>query len=303
MKKSLTNKFQIGNLLDVGEFIINLRDFSQTHIYNWIFKRIIMLKLAGLLIVSIAVIFLIPNALAYEPIMITISDQMLYLDLDGRWTHPTEWKKSSLNEFTYDDQTKIILRTAHQGDFVYVFLDALSDRTLDRNSDRAIICFDSQNDKTLIPDKNDYCFMSVLESHSFSLQGGTPFAVNGYFGKIEKHENTTIFSSISDINDRYSKSPHPSFEFKIPIEIIQRNNIYGFYFQVFDATSNKIYSYPTDIEHTNPLGIPSPSKWGEIISPDKSLPEFDLPLLSLISIISFTIILTKIKTPWSRIHI
>ena len=247
-------------------------------------------------IILFSILIISPPAFAFEPIVITISDGMSSLDLDGKWTHPREWKKSSLNEFNYEDQGRIILRTAHQGDFVYVFIDHLSDRTLDRNADRAIICFDSLNEKSSISDKNDFCFMAVLENNpGYTMQGGGIIASSGHFEKIPNHDDTSILSSISDNNDRYVKVPHPSYEFKIPTEIIQRNNIYGFYFQVLDATTNTLYEYPKNLSHISSVKIPSPSQWGEIISPDKSLPEFPIPLLIVVSSLSILILLSKTK--------
>ena len=233
---------------------------------------------------------------AFEPIIITISDGMDSLVLDGKWTHPREWKKSSLHEFNYEDQSKIILGAAHQGDFVYVFLDALSDRSLDTNSDRAIICFDTKNNKSNIPDKDDFCFMSVLESNpGYTLQGGSPIALNGHFEKISNHKDTYALSSISDNNDRYVKIPHASYEFKIPTEIIQRNNVYGFYFQIYDATTNTVYEYPKNLVHISTIKIPSPSQWGEVVSPDKTLPEFNLPFVTMLLSIGVILFFTRIK--------
>ena len=258
-----------------------------------------MAMLKNILLFSIilgSVLVFSPSAFAFEPIIITISDGMSSLDLDGKWTHPREWKKSSLNEFNYEDQGRIILRTAHQGDFVYVFIDNLSDRTLDRHADRAIVCFDSLNNKSIIPDENDFCFMAVLENEpGYTLQGGSLIATNGYFEKIPNHEDTFALSAISDNNDRYVKIPHTSYEFKIPLEILQRNNIYGFYFQVFDASSNTLYEYPKNLSDLSLVKIPSPSQWGEIISPDNSLPEFHLPFLIMIVLVSTIIIFSKTK--------
>ena len=242
------------------------------------------------------ILFFISPAYAFEPIIITISDTMSSLDLDGKWTHPREWKKSSLNEFNYDGQARIILRTAHEGDFVYAFIDAISDKTHDKNADRAIICFDSENNKSKKSDKNDFCFMSVLgNKDGHTLQGGSPIATNGHFTKIPNHADTFAQSAISDNNDRYSKIPHANYEFKIPIEIIQRNNVYGFYFQVYDASSNTVYEYPYNMIHQSSVKIPSPSEWGEIISPDKSLPEFGLPLMTMILSLGAILFLTRMK--------
>ena len=59
--------------------------------------------------------------------------------------------------------------------------------------------------------------------------------------------------------------------------------VYGFYFTMYDAHSNKFYSYPQDVNIDKPFQIPSPSLWGDLISPDQSLPEFPWPAIVLVS--------------------
>jgi len=219
---------------------------------------------------------------AQEPIMITSSPFMEEIIFDGKWTHRTEWKASSLNTIPENSST-IFLRSAHQGNFVYFLIDAVFDTNLDKGSDRAIICFDTQNDKTEIPDNNDFCFVATLGRNSGStLQGGSPLIFTSNFKNIKNHDDFIGISGYSDENDRYSKTPHASYEFRIPTDLISRSNVYGFYVGVYDYDSGKIYSWPENIVVEHPLNIPSPSLWGELVSPDKSLPEFELPILALI---------------------
>lgn len=52
---------------------------------------------------------------------------------------------------------------------------------------------------------------------------------------------------------------------------------------MYDTHSNKFYSWPPDVNSKNPFQIPSPSVWGDLISPDHSLPEFPLPAIILAS--------------------
>src|SRR5574340_1212473 len=77
-----------------------------------------------------------------ESVMITQSDVMNKVIFDGKWTYFYEWKRSSLTDLSYDDGTKIELRTAHQDNFIYVFIDNLSDTSIDKGADSATICFD-----------------------------------------------------------------------------------------------------------------------------------------------------------------
>jgi len=222
--------------------------------------------------------------------MITYSDKMNFIEFDGKWTSFSEWKESSLNSVG----DGMIIRSAHFGDFIYIFVDSLHDSTLDKGSDRSIICFDYDNSKSPIPDKNDYCFVAILDrENGFTLQGDSPLQSKSNFKQIPNHPNFIAIGGVSDENDRYLKSPHPSYEFKIPTELIQRSDIYGFYVETFDAHSGKSLSWPGNISKNNPMAIPSPALWGEMISIDKSLPEIPLPILILTITIFTMIILSR----------
>lgn len=229
-----------------------------------------------------------------EPILITKSDYMDKIDFDGRWSYQTEWKKSSLNTLTYDDGMTIYLRTAHQGEFIYVFVDPVSDIHLDKHSDRALICFSSENNKSNLPNSDDYCFGTTLDvSKTFTYQGGSPFKFTSHFRQIESPENYIAISSVSNEYDRYSKIPHPSYEFRIPTELVGRSSQYGFFLSVYDAYNNKSYLWPQNISINNSLQIPGPDLWGEMISPDKSLPEFNMPIMAFVSTIFLLVLITK----------
>lgn len=214
---------------------------------------------------------------------------MEQVDFDGKWTFLTEWKQSSLNEYRYGDEL-VILRTAHQGEFVYVFIDAITDYSIDEGLDSAVVCFDTNNDKTEFPNEDDFCFMTVLEEGMGQAYRGNPNVQN--FTEIAV-DNFIGISTVSDINDRYSPIPHTSYEFKIPTETIGRKNIYGFYFAIYEANSQKYYTYPQNVT-TNTLVSP-PNMWGEIYSPDKSLPEFNIPVLLLLPAMGAVLLLTKYK--------
>lgn len=229
-------------------------------------------------------------AQAFEPIPITVSGTMDQVVFDGRWSFEYEWKASSLDTYMYDDDTQIILRSAHQGDFVYLFLDPITDYSLDKD-DHAIVCFDTMNNKSNEPDLNDYCFVTYLDADGSTYQGG--HAQTDSFASIPAHPEFIAKSAISDINDRYTTIPHPSYEFRIPTDLIGRESVYGFYFLVHDAHSDKNYTYPQNLEAEN--FVSSPSKWGEIYSPDKSLPEFGLPMMIMFLSIVPILILTRIK--------
>ncbi len=230
-----------------------------------------------------------------DPVMITISNDKENLVFDGKWSNVNEWKQSSLNEFIFEDKNKIILRTAHQGDFIYILLDAISDFNLDKGADKAIVCFDANNDKTTIAGEDDFCFGVLLGNNiGFVLQGGEDIALTNNFEKIPNPIGFIGIGGVSDQNDRYTQTPHSSYEFKIPIELLDRSDNYGFYISVYDANSDKFYSWP-NVNPQKPLKIPSPAKWGDIISPDKSIPEFDWPVFLLLPSLLLVIYLTRKK--------
>jgi hypothetical protein len=231
--------------------------------------------------------------------MITISHKMNDVIFDGKWSFFSEWKGSSLNEL--DNSLKI--RSAHYEDFVYIFVDSIYDTSLDIGSDRAVICFDSQNNKSEIPDINDHCFIAILDrENGFTYRGNSPFGIKSNFEKISNHDDFIAIGSISDSNDRYSKIPHPSYEFKIPTEVIGRSSNYGFYVETFDAKTGNSLIWPPGIDKKSPMSIPSPKFWGEMISPDKSLPEFPLPIF-IMTILIFSMIIMSRKLNYNRLRI
>jgi len=237
-------------------------------------------------------VFVWPISLVYaQSTPITISGEMNLVIFDGKWTFPKEWKASSyVNVST--NTTTYVLRSAHQDEFIYLMLDAIQESTIDNGKDRVVFCFDAKNDQSVIPDANDYCFMVKLGSDKpETLQGSEE---SGEFKAVENHVDLIGVGGTSDENDRYSKVPHPTYEFRIPIELLGRNHMYGFYVAVYDHTTSQKTTWPSEIDSEN-SEIPSPAKWGIIYSPDKSLPEYDVPMLVLVIGI-FLIILLSIKS-------
>ena len=112
------------------------------------------------------------------------------------------------------------------------------------------------------------------------------------FEQIPNHEQFIAIGNSSDNNDRYTPIPHPSYEFKIPTDIIGRESVYGFYFKVHDSKSNTDYTYPQNLHDDF---VATPDKWGEIYSPDKSLPEFDFPIMLFLIGITTILFFTRSK--------
>ena len=213
-------------------------------------------------------------------ILITKSNSMKEINFDGKWTFYQEWKQTSWNPIKSDGNTVFHLRTAHQGNFIYVLIDAISDTSTNIGSDKATVCIDSKNNKSEFLDIDDYCFIVQLEERNFMdtlLNKQDNFVVQGNsqsksFNELEKIKVKEFvgIGIMSDKEDRYSGVSHASYEFKIPTELVRRSDNYGFYVNVFDADSNVVYSWPEDIKLGN-FDIPSPLLWGNLISPDKSL--------------------------------
>jgi len=253
-----------------------------------------MIKSNILFAMIILIITPITNVFAEDPIMITKSTNMEQVIFDGIWTHATEWKKSSLNFKTIDGKEVVYLRTAHQGNFVYVFLDVIIDTHLDKEVDKSVICFDTENDKNEFADYNDYCFTAILGENVGSISQGESSLVANNFQNIPNVEGFIGIGAVSDENDRYSIIPHASYEFRIPTDLIGRSDNYGYYVGIYDDFTNTTYSWPNEIV-LDEFKIPSPKLWGEIISPDKSLPEFEWAIIALLPALILVIFLTKLN--------
>ena len=202
------------------------------------------LKLFFLCFASLMIFVSFENASATsEPILITISPSMEDVIFDGKWTNYSEWKQSSHNLYSFsDEEITIHLRTAHFGDYIYVFVDPVNDLTLDE-LDKATICLDGKNNKSEIFDTNDFCFSILLENNEGTVfQGITIDESTTFMQKIPNPDDFIAISTVSDENDRYTETPHPSYEFKIPIELLERSDNYGFYLSVYDASLDKFYS-------------------------------------------------------------
>lgn len=197
---------------------------------------------------------------------------------DGKWSFVQEWKKTS-----YTDASGMVLRIGHDYKYLYVFLDAIQQEEFTRNSDYGVICITPNTFIEHLPQNDDHCFLvSLGTSNAITLQGGSTLGLTDYYSRINNDPRLVAVSNISDDNDRYTNNPHPSYEFRIPIELIGRSDNYHFYAATYDAANNLLATWPENIIVTKFPNIPIPSQWGDLTSPDKSIPEFSWPLFSLI---------------------
>ena len=237
--------------------------------------KIIKLNLKGILgIITLCMASLLVGvAYADEPIKTVYSGSLHNVQFDGEWTFGSEWKNSSYAKFEYDQTDAIILRTAHEDKFFYVFIDYLTDFTNDHIADRAIVCFDGY-DTSSVADESDWCYaVSRGSGNGHTLQGGSPIYQTSHFNLVKNHPDFVAHGGTSGENDRYVATPHAAYEFRIPIEQIGFQDEYGFFVQVFDG--NDIKTYPKEFSGKFPQKIPSPVKWGKIVSPDHSISKYD----------------------------
>ena len=235
-------------------------------------KKAIKLHLKCILVAITVCMALSLIGLTYadEPIKVTISDTLHNVQFDGGWTFTKEWKNTSYDELLFDDG-HIVLRTAHEDGFFYIMVNYLTDFTYDHIADHAIVCFDGY-DTSSIADETDWCYtVSRNSGNGHTLQGGSPIFQTSHFNLVKNHPDFVAHGGMSGKNDPYVWAPHAAYEFRIPIEQIGFQDEYGFFVQVFDG--NDVKTYPKEFSGKYPQKIPSPTKWGKIISPDRSITE------------------------------
>lgn len=239
----------------------------------------------------ILLLFFSVNGVYGENMKITVLYEWNEFTFDGKWTEK-EWKGTS-QTIVREGVNSFVVRYAHDYENIFILIDFVTDTSYNKNADKGMICFDKNNDKANIPLIDDLCFIAKAGSDKLiTLQGGSYVSTKGFYKVINNFNDTIGVGGFSDENDRYSKIPHTSYEFKIPIKIIGRSDIYGFYVGVFDANEYKQYSWPVNATESVYPFIPAPNQWGELISPDKSIPEFN-PFFVLIP--SFIIIIFVLK--------
>lgn len=248
-----------------------------------------MIVLIGLLWLG----FIVNETFAEESILITEANSIQ--EIDGKWGFVNEWKESAYTGLSYDNGGKLVLRTSHDRNYIYVLVDHLGDTHPNKGEDRAIVCLNSKNEN---PEKGNYCFIVTLgRKNSIVLQESTPFTINSEFKRIFKTE----FEGMGGITvaDRYSTIPHVTYEFKIPVELVGRSNEYQFYVTAYEAQGNYILTWPKNIILKNNFDIPDVSNWGIMISPDNSLPEFHFTYL--VFCLPFLMIITLRKQKWRKL--
>ncbi|MGQ0376276.1 MAG: hypothetical protein ACT4OW_02070 [Nitrososphaerota archaeon] len=253
-------------------------------------KKVLLFIVVSSFLLNYAFAQLMPVTLS------TGTDDMVF---DGRWSFRQEWKPTSLHNEFYSDKHEMVIKVGHDYENIYVLLDFITKAY--NYKDRAFVCLDSNPDRDTKPSSTTFCFTTTPDSqYPKTLQGGSPIAITGYFTQIPNHPNLAAVGGISDQDDRFSSIPHESYEFKIPIDVIGISNRYGFYVSVVDGQSGKSYNWPQLTTPDRHPYIPPPNMWGEVFSPDQSIPEFSLPHYILISTLLLSIIIGKIRLKTSK---
>ncbi|HET7337386.1 MAG TPA: hypothetical protein VFJ23_05795, partial [Candidatus Nitrosotalea sp.] len=125
---------------------------------------------------TILAVCLFGNYVAFaEPIMIPYSD-MNDIIFDGKWTFTEEWKHTS-----WDGG----VRSAHNGKFIFILADVTDDTNFTKGKDSVMICFDSNNTKSVMINEHSYCFQSILgTTEGSTYQGNSQSGSTGNFVKI-----------------------------------------------------------------------------------------------------------------------
>ena len=245
-------------------------------------------------IIVISLLIFAPSLVYAQQIFTTYRDDGNATVFDGKWTFTQEWKRTSEDMIRFNDGNELSVKTGHDGNNLYVLLDFISQHKFAKFSDYGIVCMTTNSTKEIYPQKDDYCFLVTLGSHSpITLQGGDYLIQTNHFTKTKNDFGLIAIGGISDEHDRYSGIPHNTYEFKIPIKVVGRSDTYGFYVATYDANNNKVYNWPQNITNNEFPAIPSPSKWGHLISPDKSLPEFPWPIFAMASSFLFVLYLSR----------
>lgn len=246
--------------------------------------------------------------------------------IDGKWTNPNEWIKGSETEIVHQEKGfKAYLRTLHDGKKIYILLDYVDDQSDTRGitgsfSDQAMVCFDTRNDGGDSFKPDDYCFMfHSIDWLLVSKGAGKTLTKLEEGRKITTVVGFEAVAGFSQINNPYqSGRPHRIYEIAIPIDYLNPSNNYGFRVMIMDGDSRTLLTWPQNdalwrywsINDPKNCGvtivdqsIPGqgfyfvcpgyPNSWGNLVSPDNSIPEFPAGLLVLAIFLVAVIIFSK----------
>ena len=236
------------------------------------------IPLKSIVLHSLAVLLLIPltlgNSFGVSNEMLEVPKSVNPVEINGNWSTKTEWTDASEIKVQNEELTAYI-RAKHDGTYVYLLVDFLSDHGLDVSGDFAIICFDTNNDRGNTPQSDDYCFYRVTRTGDATdgiLQGnGIGWTVLQEADTWDPYdEKFDAAVSYSHLNDPYdSLNNHVIYEFRIPIDFYSLKETMSFYVYTNDAYTAKFFEWPTDAGGKQYKLIvkdvlPSPDKWADL---------------------------------------
>lgn len=99
------------------------------------------------LLLSFIVLMILPSTLG---VSFGENDRSIFIpksqqppQIDGRWTSKTEWADASETRIV-DEKSTAYLRMKHDGIFLYVLIDFISDQGPEKSGDFALLCFDTE---------------------------------------------------------------------------------------------------------------------------------------------------------------
>jgi hypothetical protein len=190
--------------------------------------------------------------------------------IDGKWTTATEWTDG------YEMPSPACnWRLKYDTDSLYVLSDFFGvNESFPTGYDAAWVYIDTLGNGGSAPDKDDYAF-SIQPSLSNSLvmeQGtGSDWSIVA--------PNFNGASSVDASNDPYGSSPHPIYEFKIPMSIFPANVKSAKMRLSTEAPFQGWYDWPIYSDRSDP------STWGDVAFSSTPIPEFSqLSLVPLITL-------------------
>ena len=209
----------------------------------------ILVKVTQLL--SFVILMLVPSTLGSSfgksNEMLVIPEAIKATQIDGMWSTKTEWTDASETKIV-ENRLTAYLRAKYDERFVYILIDFISDQSLERSGDWAVVCFDTKGDDSNTPLADDYCFYRATRAGEFRsgiMQGnGKGWTI------IEEAEVIDEFKArmrYSHLNDPYeSKNNHVSYELKIPIGSKALDEKMRFYVYANDGYYNNFVEWPTN---------------------------------------------------------
>jgi hypothetical protein len=229
-----------------------------------------------------------------SPTLIESSDAPI---LDGVWTEPDEWSNAVETFVNYTDGSRLVVRTLHDENSVFILLEMPDDHLVDGH---ALVCFDTLHDGGYNLEPDDYCF--ALGGNAREYRG------DGY-SKVGQQRDlvggVVIERGLSGSNSPYYEvQNHVTYEYKIPLDYIGRSAEYGFWV-TFDSPGEVVdkaakYYWPESARGSY-FKVAPPREWGLLVvstvapgtTADGTVPEFPASVMAGVAAIGLAILFAR----------